>query len=115
MTGFRNLDRPDLSTPQKAFGVLVETLKTGETESLAQIATETGVESLLEVQDHPDFEGNISSLGNELEAADLSWDAITDDIYVVKAIENSHVHKMEFTRETPGWMLYHWQLGGGVK
>ena len=109
-----NNDLPDLSSPEKSFLALIEILKSGNTEALPSIATQTGIHSLVALYGQTGFEDGLVDLGNELAASEPTWDAITDEIYVAQALENGHLHKMEFTREEPGWMLYHWQLGGGV-
>jgi hypothetical protein len=119
LTGFRS--RPlapvtmDLSTPELSYQSLVVALKSSDADALKNVATPTGISSLLEASQLEDFKQGLPHLGEDLENASITWDAITDEIYVAKASADGHVHKMEFTREEPGWMLYHWQLGGGVK
>lgn len=105
----------DLSTPEMAFQSLVVALKTNDTEALKGVATPTGISSLQELSHHDDYKQGLNDLGEDLEDAATTWDPITEEIYVAKASIDGRVHKMEFTREEPGWMLYHWQLGGGVK
>ena len=107
-------DRPDLSTPENAYKALVTALKNSDTEALRGVATPTGISSLTTLYTHEDFKDGLTVLGSELEQAAITWDKITDEIYMTKATHDGHTHKMEFTREEPGWMLYHWQLGGGV-
>ena len=105
----------DLSTPELAFQSLVAALKSSDSDALKAVATPTGISSLQESAQHDAFKEGFDDLGEELEEAATTWDPITDEIYVAKACIEGRVHKMEFTREEPGWMLYHWQLGGGVK
>lgn len=115
--GFRGLPtgKQDLSTPELAFQSLVDALKNSDTEALKGVATPTGISSLLGHYSQDGFKEGMNDLGEDLDAAATTWDPITDEIYVAKASIDGRVHKMEFTREEPGWMLYHWQLGGGVK
>ncbi|HHG83267.1 MAG TPA: hypothetical protein ENJ82_00835 [Bacteroidetes bacterium] len=105
---------PDLSTPQNSFQSFVEVLKSGNSGQLHDVATPTGISSLTALSSDSDYKEGMPVLANELEASNVEWSQITDDIYFVKAKINNKVHKMEFTLEEPGWMLYHWQLGGGV-
>ncbi len=105
---------PDISTPEKSFATVVEVLKSGATEQLETIATPTGIQSLIELAQQSDYENGMSSLGEELDSSELNWEMITDEIYFLTARGNDNTHKMEFTKEEPGWMLYHLQLGGGV-
>ena len=105
---------PDLSTPESSFESIVELLKSGETEQLESIATPTGIKSLVVLAQQSDYENGMTSLGEELDASELAWDEITEDIYFLTARGEGKVHKMEFTKEEPGWTVYHWQLGGGV-
>jgi hypothetical protein len=60
-----------------------------------------------------DFTAGMPGLAQDLESSQLEWAEITEDIYFVSARLQGKVYKMEFTLEEPGWMLYHWQLGGG--
>ena len=105
---------PDISTPEKSFASVVEILKAGETEQLESIATPTGIKSLVVLAQQSDYENGMTSLGEELDASELAWAMITDEIYFLTATGDGKTHKMEFTKEEPGWMLYHLQLGGGV-
>lgn len=108
------LGNPDLSTPEKSFASIVELLKSGETDRLESMATPTGIKSLITLAQQADYENGMTSIGDDLGAAELSWDEITEDIYFLTARNGGKTHKMEFTKEEPGWMLYHLQLGGGV-
>lgn len=110
LLAFGPASRPavDLSSPELAFGSLVLLLQEGDVQILEQVATPTGVESLQEASP-------LARLGLELSEADLEWSEITEDIYFLRAqYLGEKTHKLEFTREEPGWMLYHWQAGGGV-
>jgi len=102
----------DLSTPHKAFETLVEVLESGEHSRLKEIVTPTGLHSLESQQVLEDSE-KASVLVQEWEDSEQDWMEITEDIYFLKAQSGDKIHKLEFTREEPGWMLYHWQLGGG--
>lgn len=111
--GFRSnpLANLDLSTPEASFGSLVDVLKSGEVEQLQYVATPTGLNSLIYMYTQEDYQDGMSVLANELEASNVLLDSITDEIYLISArFDEATVHKMEFTKETPGWMLYHWQL-----
>jgi|GEM_PF-3828126 len=105
---------PDISTPEKSFDSFVEVLQSGSTDLLKHVVTPTGIKSLVTVVDHEQYKEGISDLGEELAASELNWSEITEDIYFLRATFDARVHKLEFTKEAPGWMLYHWQLGGGV-
>lgn len=109
-----NLDHPDLSTPEKSFASIVDVLKSGETDRLEFMATPTGIKSLVTLAQQSDYENGMTTIGEDLDAAELTWDEITEDIYFLTARSEGKTHKMEFTNEEPGWMLYHLQLGGGV-
>ncbi|HEX2900759.1 MAG TPA: hypothetical protein VHS96_13645 [Bacteroidia bacterium] len=105
---------PDLSTPQKSFAAFVDILKTGNASALDKVATPTGQVSLDALSESADFNEGLAELGKDLEASKPKWEEITEDIYFVSASVGDKVHKMEFTKEEPGWMLYHWQIGGGA-
>lgn len=105
---------PDLSTPQNSFEAFVEALKSDNSAQLTHVATPTGLSSLDALDKNADYKEGMPKLATELEASKVEWAQITDDIYFVSASVNQKVHKMEFTLEEPGWMLYHWQIGGGV-
>ena len=104
----------DLSTPEKSFHSFVDVLQSESMEALESLVTPTGMSSLVTVSGHADYEEGMSDLGKELAGSDLEWAEITDDIYFLVATTNGKKHKLEFTLEEPGWMLYHWQLGGGA-
>lgn len=105
----------DLSTPELAFGSLVQTLQLEDGVLLEKVVTPTGMVSLEALHLAPEGEKSLSLLGKELSSCKLEWSEITDDIYFLKAhSEEASIHKLEFTKEEPGWMLYHWQVGGGV-
>ena len=108
------VSRPDISTPEKSFQSFVSIIQTGETESLEYILTPTGFSSLASLSNNNDYRDGVKDLGKELADSNLDWAEITEDIYFLKAEFNSKTHKLEFTKEASGWMLYHWQLGGGV-
>ena len=97
----------DISTPEKSFETFVRVLQSGESDLLAQVVTPTGLHSL---ESHP----QTKDLGVELADADQEWLELTEDIYFLTAQSGPNKHKLEFTREEPGWMLYHWQVGGGA-
>ena len=107
-------DIPDLSTPQKSFTVFVDILKSGNVSALPRVATPTGQVSLVALYQDQNYQEGMTVLGKELAAAKTSWEEITEDIYFASAVVGQKVHKMEFTKEEPGWMLYHWQIGGGA-
>lgn len=104
----------DLSTPQKSFEAFVEVLSQGNLDALPSVATETGQVSLVALQEMTDYKEGMKTLGEELGATSPEWSEITEDIYFASAKVGNKLHKMEFTKETPGWMLYHWQIGGGA-
>lgn len=108
------MGNPDISTPEKSFASIVELLKSGETEQLDAIATPTGIKSLVTLAQQSEYENGMATIGEDLDASELAWDEITEDIYFLTARTQGKIHKMEFTKEEPGWMLYHLQLGGGV-
>lgn len=110
----RQSNSHDLSTPEKSFDFFVEVLQSGSTDLLEHIVTPTGIKSLVTVGELDHYSEGISDLGIELAASELSWSEITEDIYFLTATFDARIHKLEFTKEEPGWMLYHWQLGGGV-
>ena len=114
--GFKSVtgDAPDLSTPQKSFAAFVDILKSGDAAALEKVATQTGQVSLDALSESADGNEGLTELGKELEASKPKWEEITEDIYFVSASVGQKVHKMEFTKEEPGWMLYHWQIGGGA-
>jgi hypothetical protein len=114
--GFRptGLDALDLSTPQKSFAVFVDILKAGNVSALPKIATPTGQVSLVALYQNAEYKDGMTVLGQDLATATTKWDEITEDIYFASAKVGDKVHKMEFTKEEPGWMLYHWQIGGGA-
>lgn len=105
---------PDLSTPQNSYLTFVNALKTSNTDLLKSVATPTGMTSLMVLAEEGDFTAGMPGLAQELESSQVQWDEITEDIYFVAARVQGKVHKMEFTHEEPGWMLYHWQIGGGA-
>lgn len=105
---------PDLSTPQKSFTAFVDILKAGNVSALPRVATPTGQISLVALYQNESYRDGMTVLGKDLAAAKTSWEEITEDIYFASAIVGQKVHKMEFTKEEPGWMLYHWQIGGGA-
>jgi hypothetical protein len=109
-----NLETPDLSTPQNSYQSFVGALKASNTDLLQRIATPTGMTSLMVLAKEGDFTQGLAGLASDLEASQLEFSEITEDIYFVSARTHSGVHKMEFTLEEPGWMLYHWQIGGGA-
>jgi hypothetical protein len=104
----------DLSTPQKSFTVFVDILKAGKVSSLPMVATQTGQASLVALYQDEDYKEGMTVLGHELATATPQWEEITEEIYFASARVGDKVHKMEFTKEQPGWMLYHWQIGGGA-
>jgi hypothetical protein len=104
----------DLSTPQKSFEAFVEVLSQGKTEDLPAVATETGQVSLVALNEMSDYTEGMKTLGEELGHTQPEWSEITEDIYFASAKVGNKLHKMEFTKEAPGWMLYHWQIGGGA-
>lgn len=104
----------DISTPEKSFKSFVNVLQSESMESLEALVTPTGMSSLVTVSSHEDYEDGMADLGKELAGSVLEWAEITDDIYFLVASVNGKKHKLEFTLEEPGWMLYHWQLGGGA-
>jgi hypothetical protein len=104
---------PDLSTPQKSFAAFVDILKAGNASALEKVATPTGQVSLVALYELADYSDGMAVLGKELESSHPKWEEITEDIYFASAKVGEKVHKMEFTKEEPGWMLYHWQIGGG--
>lgn len=110
----RGNQSPDLSTPQKSFAAFVDILKSGDAAALEKVATRTGQVSLDALSDGENVNDGLTELGKELEASKPKWEEITEDIYFVCASIGEKVHKMEFTKEEPGWMLYHWQIGGGA-
>ncbi len=110
----RGNQSPDLSTPQKSFAAFVDILKSGDATALEKVATRTGQVSLDALSDGENVNDGLTELGKELEASKPKWEEITEDIYFVSASIGEKVHKMEFTKEEPGWMLYHWQIGGGA-
>lgn len=110
----RGNQSPDLSTPQKSFAAFVDILKSGDAAALEKVATRTGQVSLDALSDGENVNDGLTELGKELEASKPKWEEITEDIYFVSARIGEKVHKMEFTKEEPGWMLYHWQIGGGA-
>lgn len=114
--GFKggSADAPDLSTPQKSFAAFVDILKSGNASALEKVATPTGRGSLVALYQNADYKEGMTVLGQELATSKPKWEEITEDIYFACAQVGEKVHKMEFTREEPGWMLYHWQLGGGA-
>jgi hypothetical protein len=105
---------PDLSTPQKSFTAFVDILKSGNISQLSKVATETGQVSLVSLYQNQGDSDGLTILGKELGASKPRWEEITEDIYFASAHIGDKVHKMEFTKEEPGWMLYHWQIGGGA-
>ncbi len=107
-------DIPDLSTPQKSFIAFVDILKAGNVSALPRVATPTGQVSLVALYQDESYRDGMTVLGKDLAAAKTSWEEITEDIYFASAVVGQKVHKMEFTKEEPGWMLYHWQIGGGA-
>lgn len=122
MAGFLNFgfrghatDTPDLSTPQKSFAAFVEVLKSGNVAALKNVATPTGRVSLVAICENSESKDGMAVLGKELEASTPQFEEITEDIYFASAKVGNDIHKMEFTKEEPGWMLYHWQIGGGSK
>jgi hypothetical protein len=114
--GFRmgGVDSPDLSTPQKSFAAFVDILKSGNVDALGKVATPTGQVSLVALYQIEDYKEGMTVLGTELGNSTPRWEEITEDIYFASARVGEKVHKMEFTKEEPGWMLYHWQIGGGA-
>ena len=104
----------DLSTPQKSFSLFVDILISGNAAALQKVATPTGQTSLLTIYQEENAEAGMTTLGKQLAAANTKWEEITEDIYFASAKVGDKVHKMEFTKEEPGWMLYHWQIGGGA-
>ena len=110
----RGNQSPDLSTPQKSFAAFVDILKSGDAAALEKVATRTGQVSLDALSDGENVNDGLTELGKELEASKPKWEEITEDIYFVSASIGEKVPKMEFTKEEPGWMLYHWQIGGGA-
>lgn len=111
---FSNLDNPDLSTPQKSYLAFVDILKAGNVEALPKVATHTGQSSLVALYSMEEFKNGMTGLGAELGGSTPEWSEITEDIYFASARVGQRLHKMEFTKEEPGWMLYHWQIGGGA-
>ncbi len=105
---------PDLSTPQKSFSVFVDILMSGNAAALQKVATPTGQVSLITLYENDDAQQGMTVLGRELANAKTKWEEITEDIYFASAKVGDKMHKMEFTKEEPGWMLYHWQIGGGA-
>lgn len=114
--GFRMAEAgsPDLSTPQKSFAAFVDILKSGDMAALGMVATPTGRVSLTSRYEGEGERDGMIDLGLELSAAKPHWEEITEEIYFASAEVEGRVHKMEFTKEEPGWMLYHWQIGGGT-
>lgn len=114
--GFRGagMGTPDLSTPQKSFAYFVDILKAGNVSGLEKVATPTGQVSLVALYQLDDYKEGMTVLGAELAAAHTNWSEITEDIYFASSKVGDKIHKMEFTLEEPGWMLYHWQIGGGA-
>ena len=118
--GFASVNRingthtPDLSTPQNSYLTFVNALKTSNTDLLKSVATPTGMSSLMVLAEEGDFTAGMPGLAHELESSQVQWDEITEDIYFVAARVQGKVHKMEFTLEEPGWLLYHWQIRGGA-
>lgn len=108
-------ETPDLSTPQNSYRSFLNALKDSNTDQLQRVATPTGMTSLMVLAKEGDFTKGLSSLAEDLETSKLDFAEITEDIYFVSARSNSQTHKMEFTLEEPGWMLYHWQIGGGAE
>ncbi|MEM1000020.1 MAG: hypothetical protein AAGN35_23400 [Bacteroidota bacterium] len=106
---------PDLSTPQTSYAAFVDALKSSNTDHLQRVATPTGMTSLMVLAEKGDFTAGLSGLAADLEGSHLEFAEITEDIYFVSAQAGESTHKMEFTREEPGWMLYHWQVGGGTQ
>lgn len=104
----------DLSTPEKSFESFVSILQSESMEALESVVTPTGMSSLVQVSSHDDYQDGMADLGKELAVSQLNWSPITDDIYFLVASIEGKKHKIEFTKEEPGWMVYHWQLGGGV-
>ena len=104
----------DLSTPQTSFAVIVDILKAGNVSALPKIATPTGQASLVALYKNEDYQDGMTVLGRDLSTSLTKWEEITEDIYFVSAKVGEKIHKMEFTKEEPGWMLYHWQIGGGA-
>lgn len=105
---------PDLSTPQKSYEVFVDILQSGDVDALPEVATTTGQVSLVALYKQEEYKEGMKVLGQELSNIEPHWDEITEDIYFATAVTGDRVHKMEFTKEEPGWMLYHWQIGGGA-
>lgn len=103
----------DISTPEKSFDAFVKVLQSGESELLEKVATPTGLTSLSESALESYSDKGIVGLGEELASSRQEWLQITEDIYFLTAQHGARTHKMEFTKEEPGWMLYHWQIGGG--
>ncbi|MFN8396607.1 MAG: hypothetical protein U0176_18425 [Bacteroidia bacterium] len=114
--GFRmaETDAPDLSTPQKSFAAFVDILKSGDMAALGKVATPTGRVSLASRYEGTGERDGMIDLGLELADAKPKWEEITEEIYFASAQVGGNLHKMEFTKEEPGWMLYHWQIGGGA-
>lgn len=110
----RKLENPDLSTPQKSFVAFVDILKAGNVEALPKVATQTGQISLGALYTMEAFAAGMADLGTELSSSTPEWIEITEDIFFAACKVDNRLHKMEFTKEQPGWMLYHWQIGGGA-
>ena len=104
----------DLSSPEKCFETFVNVLQNESIESLEHVVTPTGMSSLVSISGNESYQQGMADLGRELASCQLEWAEITQDIYFLLASANGKLHKLEFTLEEPGWMLYHWQIGGGV-
>ncbi len=105
---------PDLSTPQKSYSSFVEILQSGNVSALAKVATPTGQASLVALYQLEEYKAGMTVMGQDLAASEPTWSEITEDIYFASCKIGQKIHKMEFTKEEPGWMLYHWQVGGGA-
>lgn len=101
----------DLSSPEKSFDSFVSALKSGNAANLAEVATESGIESLQALSSHSDYKGQKEMLGQELEKTQVSYIDITDEIVLASAESGKKMHKMEFVETENGWKLYHWQIG----
>ena len=108
-----NQEKVDLSTPESAYAAFLDALKE-EKLQLEVVVTPTGFHSLVQVVENAVEIDDVAGLGTELEASSVEWHEITSDIYFLEAISKHYTHKLEFTLEESGWMLYHWQLGAGV-
>lgn len=112
--GLKKVENPDLSTPQKSFSAFVDVLKAGNVEALPKVATQTGQISLGALYTMEAYQAGMADLGDELDNTTPEWIEITEDIFFAACKVEGRLHKMEFTKEDPGWMLYHWQIGGGA-